>query len=81
MLLSQSFADMNSNNNNQFELLDILNVLSFVIGVLNYQENLTQGDKQDLMKDFDSKTKLVLDEIHAHLEKQDKILEALYDKN
>jgi hypothetical protein len=58
-------------NNNQFGILDILNILSFFIGILNLDENLNQGDKQDLMQDFDKKTKYVLDEIHSHLENQD----------
>lgn len=59
------------NNNNELGFLDILNILSFIIGMLNYNENLTQGDKQDLMQEFDSKSKFLLDEIHNHLESQD----------
>ena len=46
--------------NRQYDLLDVLNILSFVIGLLNYNENLTQNDKQEL-----------LEEIHAHLKEQD----------
>lgn len=58
-------------NNQQLSLLDILNILSFIIGLLNLNENLTQGDKQDLMKALDNKTSLMLDEIHQHLQEQD----------
>lgn len=58
-------------NNNEWTLLDILNVLSFIIGLMNLGENLTQGDKQELMSELDNKTSLLLKEIHTHLENQD----------
>jgi hypothetical protein len=59
------------NSNGQYDLLDILNILSFVIGILNYNENLTQGDKQELMQTFDKQAQQILSEIHQHLEQQD----------
>lgn len=62
------------NNNEQLTLLDILNILSFIIGILNYNENLTQGDKQELMQEIDNKISLVLDKVQKHLEIQDKQL-------
>lgn len=61
--------------NNEWTLLDILNVLSFLIGLMNLNENLTQGDKQDLMSELDNKASLLLSEIHSHLENQDIQLE------
>ena len=62
------------NNNEQLSLLDILNILSFIIGILNHNENLTQGDKQELMQEIDNKISLVLDKVQKHLEIQDKQL-------
>jgi enamine deaminase RidA (YjgF/YER057c/UK114 family) len=59
------------NSNGQYDLLDILNILSFVIGILNYNENLTQGDKQEIMQTFDKQAQQILSEIHQHLEQQD----------
>ena len=59
------------NEKNQLDLTDILNVLSFYIGLLNLKENLTQSDKQDLMHQFDTQTDTILKEIHKHLEVQD----------
>lgn len=55
----------------QLSLLDLLNIASFIIGLQNLEENLTQGDKQDLQKDFTEKTNLLLDEMHRHLKEQD----------
>ena len=62
---------------NQFEMLDVLNVLSFLIGIMNLQENLTQGDKQDLLNQFGTQTQLVLKEIHTHLEQQDNKIDTI----
>lgn len=37
---------MNPNDN----LLNAIQIVSFIIGVLNYNENLTQNDKDDIMQ-------------------------------
>ena len=61
---------MNSENR-QLTWLDLLNVLSFLIGLENLEANLTQSDKQDLQHDLTVTAERLLNEIHAHLEKQD----------
>ena len=61
---------MNSENR-QLTWLDLLNVLSFLIGLENLEANLTQSDKQDLQNDLTVTAEKLLTEIHAHLEKQD----------
>lgn len=65
--------------NGKQNFLDSLNIASFVIGLMNLNENLTQGDKQDIIKNLSEKADTILKEIHAHLEEQDgkinKILE------
>ena len=53
------------------DVIDILSVLSFVIGIANYEENLTQNDKADLENEFSEKANYLLREIHSHLEQQD----------
>ena len=76
---------MGSDFDGSFTFLDIISIASFIVGLENLNENLTQGDKQDLQDDLSKNMDRVLNEIHAHLEEQDnkidKILEALYDKN
>ena len=64
-------------NNNQFEFLDLLSIASFCIGLMNLDENITQGDMQDLEQTFNEKTTKVLDEIHEHLKVQDSKLEEI----
>ena len=45
--------------------------MSFAVGLANYEENLTQSDKQDLMHNFDEEIKRALHDIHEHLSVQD----------
>ena len=72
------------NNNNQLGFVDILSIMSFVIGLMNLDENLTQNDKQELQEDLSRQAHLLLDEIHNHLQSQDdkldKILELLGER-
>lgn len=67
--------------NGKQNFFDTLNVMSFVIGLMNLNENLTQGDKQDIMKNLSEKSDTILKEIHSHLEMQgekiDEILKIL----
>ena len=76
---------LGSRNSGQLTFLDTINLLSFVISMMNYGENITQSDKQDLQQDLTDKINLVLEEIHGHLqaqdEKIDKILEELSNDN
>lgn len=65
------------NRNNQLELLDLLSIASFCIGLMNLDENITQGDMQDLTQEFNDKASLVLDQIHSHLEVQDSELKEI----
>lgn len=60
---------MNYNESQQFELLDMITLISFFLQVMNLNENLTQTDKQDLMHEVDNRTNVLLNQIHQHLEK------------
>lgn len=73
--------NLGSGDNGEFTFLDNISIASFVIGLMNLDENMTQGDKQELQNDLAEKADAILAEIHQHLEKQDekldKIMEAL----
>lgn len=56
------------------DYMDTLAILSFVIGVANYQENLTQNDKAEIMKKFDEQTKHILIQLEQAVEEQNKML-------
>lgn len=42
---------------------------------MNLDENITQGDMQDLQQDFATRAESLLKEIHEHLNSQDKKLD------
>lgn len=66
-----------SETNKQLSLLDIIGIVSFVVGVANYNENVDQSSLQEV-------TDKAIADIHAHLkiqdDKIDKILEVLDKK-
>lgn len=80
---------MGSGANGELTWLDLLNVLSFYIGLKNLDLNIDQNDMDRQTKEIDERAnELVHDaitEIHQHLEKQDqkinKILEVLHVEN
>ena len=65
---------------NQLEFLDLLSIASFCIGLMNLDENITQGDMQDLSQEFNLRASNILDEIHGHLEVQDSKLDEILKK-
>lgn len=67
------------NDSRQLGFMDILGILSFVVGLMNLQENLTQGDKQELIQELGKKSDLLLTEIHGHLEEQDHKIDAIME--
>lgn len=64
---------------NEFTFLDILNLMSFCIGLMNLDMNLTQNDKQDLLDEFNSKATYLLNEIHNHLQEQDEKIDMILE--
>ena len=69
-----------NNNNNQLEFLDMLNIASFCIGLMNLNSNLTQNDKQELEEQLNKSVQKLLQEIHTHLEQQDKKIDLILKK-
>lgn len=77
MYAYQSYANM---NNNQLDFLDVVNILSFIVSIMNLNENLTQNDKQELIEDLNTVTQKLLKEVHAHLQQQDIKLDIINNK-
>ena len=63
------------NENGQLDFIDFLSVLSFFIGALNLEMNITQNDIAAQTAEIDERVndrlREVLDEIHSHLQEQD----------
>jgi len=64
---------MNSNGNS-FEFLDLLTILSLVLQIMGYQNDISQSSNDDLMRELQRQNKAYLDKI---LETQKEILEKL----
>ena len=64
---------MNSNGNS-FEFLDLLTILSLVLQIMGYQNDISQSSNDDLMQELQRQNKAYLDKI---LETQKEILEKL----
>ena len=65
--------------NREWDFLDWISVMSFLIGVANYDENLTQGDKQDLLHEVDEATEQAIQKVREHLTEQDKKIERIVE--
>lgn len=68
---------LGSGDSGEFTFLDTISFISFIVGLINLGENLTQGDKQELMEELSKKSDLLLQEIHTHLEEQDAKLDII----
>ena len=64
---------MNSNGNN-LDFLDLLTILSLVLQIMGYQNDISQSSNDDLMRELQRQNKAYLDKI---LETQKEILEKL----
>ena len=66
---------MNGNGNN-LEFLDILTILSVILQIMGYQNDMSQSSNDDLMRELHRQDKAYLYKI---IENQNKILEKLAD--
>lgn len=64
-----SFLTMFNDN-----FLDALAVVGFVISVLNYNENLSQSDKDDIIQQFSVKAEDLLKQLEKDLDEQNDML-------
>lgn len=66
---------MNGNGNN-LDFLDMLTILSVMLQIMGYQNDMRQSSNDDLMKELQRQDKAYLEKI---IENQNKILEKLAD--
>lgn len=55
--------------------MDWLALMSFIIGIANYDENLSQSDKDDLMQSLDEKTNSLISQLEKDLNYQNEVLD------
>lgn len=66
---------MNSNGNN-LDFLDMLTILSVMLQIMGYQNDMSQSSNDDLMSELQRQDKAYLEKI---IENENKILERLAD--
>lgn len=71
---------LGSGENGQFTFLDTISLISFMIGIMNLNENLTQGDKQELQESLSREVERLLNEIHSHLQEQDEKIDRILEE-
>lgn len=71
---------LGSGDNGELTFLDLLNILSFWVGVQNLDLNATQNDIQAVMNALAEKADTLLNEIHAHLKEQDRKLADIFQE-
>ena len=57
------------------ELINLINILSLVVGLQNMQENRLQSAQNDVQSANDRKAEYLLNEINSRFDEQNKILE------
>lgn len=72
---------MNNNfDNSQLNLVDMLSVVSMLFGMMNYNENSNQGDKQAILSGLANQADIMLKDINGHLQQQDKKLDNIIER-
>ena len=66
-----------TSENEQLTLLDVISILSFLIGLENLDMNITQEDMQKSAGQLDAVLREKVEEIHAHLEEQDRKIDEI----
>ena len=66
---------MNSNGNN-LDFLDVLTILSVMLQIMGYRNDMSQSSNDDLMRELQRQDKAYLEKI---IENENKILEKLAD--
>ena len=65
-----------SGNGNNLDFLDVLTILSVMLQIMGYRNDMSQSSNDDLMRELQRQDKAYLEQI---VENQNKILEKLAD--
>lgn len=62
------------------DFIDAISLISFMVGIANYDENLSQSDKDDLMKSLDEKTNEMLTRLEKDIDNQNEMIKDITDR-
>lgn len=60
--------------------VDYVNLMDLAISLQNLRSNTSQEDRQKLEEHFNDKLNILLEEIHGHLQQQDKKIDLILEK-
>ena len=60
--------------------VDYVNLMDLAISLQNLRSNTSQEDRQKLEEHFNDKLNILLEEIHGHLQQQDKKIDLILKK-
>lgn len=63
------------------DFLDLITLISFCVSLQNLDLNIAQEDLDSQTAELDRRLRGVVDDIHAHLQEQDKKLEEILNAN
>lgn len=62
------------------DFIDAISLISFMVGIANYDENLSQSDKDDLMKSLDEKTNVMLTRLEKDIDNQNEMIKDITNR-
>ena len=71
---------MDNIENKSFGFLDMINILSFWVTVMNLEQNIEQSKEQNINKANEKQQKEILDNIHEQFEQQNELIYSIEKK-
>lgn len=62
------------------DFLDTLTVVGFIIGLMNYDENLSQSDKDDMLQQISNEMQDLLEKLESDIDEQNDMLREILDR-
>lgn len=73
-------SGIGSGNNGELTFLDIISIISFCVGLQNLELNITEQDINNQTQELDERLHVVVDDIHMHLQMQDKKIDTILEE-
>ena len=67
-------------NMNEMSFIDLVSLISFCVGLQNLDLNISQENLDNQTQELDKRLRSVVDDIHQHLEMQDKKIEQILEE-
>lgn len=69
-----------NNNNNQWDFIDILSILSFIVAIQNLKENEEQSAHNDVQKANDKQANTMMKELKKMFQEQNEMLVKILER-